>query len=234
MPSESKQSNICEVYRLSPDGSKGEHLKTIPGFPEGWDDKLYGGAFKHKEEESEMTRTARTRKPSSEEMEQNWEKCGKTINAFANQYDIGWATARTWLTEAGLLEPKTTAEPEPKKDYFGTPIVEEEPKEPEAGCPFDEPIFNPDQPTDGFTPADEEPIPYRPVESKTINVNIAVDAAKAFASIKEMNEAVNKIAANHALTAELTKLKLDFANLTLASALGDVAKLKVIEYIVRM
>lgn len=33
---------------------------------------------------------------------------------------------------------------------------------------------------------------------------------------------------------EIAKLKLDFANLTLASALGDVAKLKVIEYILRM
>lgn len=36
-PNEPNLSTECKVYKLNPDGSKGEYLRTDPGFPEGRD-----------------------------------------------------------------------------------------------------------------------------------------------------------------------------------------------------
>mgnify|MGYP000870199911 CR=1 FL=1 len=37
-PPEGFVDNTVKVFRLNPDGSKGEFLGTMPAFPEGWDD----------------------------------------------------------------------------------------------------------------------------------------------------------------------------------------------------
>ena len=37
-PPEGFINNTVKVYKLNPDGSKGEHLRDMPAFPEGWND----------------------------------------------------------------------------------------------------------------------------------------------------------------------------------------------------
>lgn len=37
-PNEANRQGEVKVYRLNPDGTKGELLRTEPAFPEGWDD----------------------------------------------------------------------------------------------------------------------------------------------------------------------------------------------------
>ncbi len=37
-PPEGFVDNTVKVFRLNPDGSKGEFLGTMPAYPEGWDD----------------------------------------------------------------------------------------------------------------------------------------------------------------------------------------------------
>lgn len=37
-PPEDFVDNTVKVYKLNPDGSKGEHLRDMPAFPEGWND----------------------------------------------------------------------------------------------------------------------------------------------------------------------------------------------------
>lgn len=148
---EPKQSSTCEVFRLNPDGTKGEHLRTDPAFPEGWDDPKYNVGPKRVKEEESMV------KPRDDKAEKMAEAKkliaeGKSVMGAAKQIDIPQSTLVTWLAKEK------------------------------------------DAPVSGFTPETEPDL----------------------------------------VSEEIAKLKLDFANLTLASALGDVAKLKVIEYIVRM
>jgi len=52
-------------------------------------------------------------------------------------------------------------------------------KEEEYGCPFDEPAYNPNPPEDnGFTAADEEPIPYQLVETILEHHHVADEIAE--------------------------------------------------------
>ena len=160
---EPKQSNICEVFRLNPDGSIGEHIKTMPGFPEGWDEPKYNvGPKRVKEEENVVM----TRADKSEKLAEAKKLIadGASVMGAAKQIDIPQSTLVTWLDK----EKKEKAEPK-----VSTPETEVAKEETEKQAP--------------------DP-----------------------------------------LAAELTKLKLEFTNLTLASALGDVAKLNVIEYILRL
>lgn len=165
MPNEPKQSNICEVYRMNPDGSKGELIRTDPAFPEGWDEPKYNVGSKRVKEEESMV------KPRDDKAEKMAEAKkliaeGKSVMGAAKQIDIPQSTLVTWLAK--------------KKDA----------------------------PVSGFTP-------------ETLVANQETPEQEPEAEPDLVSE-------------EIAKLKLDFANLTLASALGDVAKLKVIEYIVRM
>lgn len=173
---EPKQSSTCEVFRLNPDGTKGEHLRTDPGFPEGWDNptRILPQKPKPKEEES-MPEKIWTKKPSNEGIAKTWEDCKHNISAVAKEYSVTRVTAKEWLIEAGLMEAK------PKKDYFGTPIVGQEPDVIQQETTKQEPEAEPDL-----------------------------------------------------VSEEIAKLKLDFANLVLASMLGNTMKLKAIEYIMRM
>lgn len=185
---EPKQSSTCEVFRLNPDGTKGEHLRTDPGFPEGWDNptRILPQKPKPKEEES-MPKKIWTKKPSNEGIAKTWEDCKHNISAVAKEYSVTWVTAKGWLIEAGLMEAK------PKKDYFGTPIINPETtkQKPEQEPEIDDKRTMP------------EPIPTTKAKPDP-------------------------------MSEELAKLKLDFANLVLASMLGNTMKLKAIEYIMRM
>lgn len=162
---EPKQSSTCEVYRLNPDGTKGEHLKTMPGFPDGWDEPKYNvGPKRVKEEENVVMARADKSEKLAEAKKLIAE--GKSVMGAAKQIDIPQSTLVAWLA-----------------------------KEKDAQV-------------SGFTP--ETPVANQETQ-------------------EQEPEAEPDL-----VSEEIAKLKLDFANLVLASALGDVAKLKVIEYIVRM
>ena len=68
---------------------------------------------------------------------------GKSMTKTAEILKIPLSTLATWLSKD---------EKEPKKNYFGTPIIEPKADKPENGCPFDEPVFNPDIPVDKPAP----------------------------------------------------------------------------------
>ena len=183
-----------KVYKLNPDGSKGELIRTDPAFPEGWDIPTFNSNIKEesimlpRKDRDEIVATAK--KLMTE---------GKSMTKAAEILKIPLSTLATWLS-------KDEKQKEPKKNYFGTPIIEPKADKPVMGCPFDEPVFNPDIPVDK-----PEPVP---ADYKNMNWMKRID--------------------EYAMNNELAKLKIDFANLTLLSTLNDTMKLKVIEYIVRM
>lgn len=129
--------------------------------------------------------------PAKEKLQQAFEKHEGKIKPIATEFKTGWAQARNWLIEAGIidsdyvyqkqtptLEPEQAANQEPERET-AEPAEDIIPKT-EMGCPFDEEAFNPDIPevvedafpASAFTIVDEEePFPYTVTEEKAFNLD---------------------------------------------------------------
>ena len=129
--------------------------------------------------------------PAKEKLQQAFEKHEGKIKPIATEFKTGWAQARNWLIEAGIidsdyvyqkqtptLEPEQAANQEPDEGE-GESAEDIIPKT-EMGCPFDEEAFNPDIPevvedafpASAFTIVDEEePFPYTVTEEKAFNLD---------------------------------------------------------------
>ncbi len=87
-PPEDFVDNTVKVYKLNPDGSKGEHLRDMPAFPEGWNDpanlKRIPGQLQRKPKEGEDN-MAHPRANREEKLQQAKELMaeGKNMNQAA-------------------------------------------------------------------------------------------------------------------------------------------------------
>lgn len=120
------QPSTCEVYRLNPDGTKGEHLRTDPAFPDGWTNTKFNISQKRRKEVDEVAARPRKEKPDNEEIIRAFEECDKKISPFARRYSIGWNTAKEWLREAGAIMEKPHKENKP--EWVTIPTADPEPE----------------------------------------------------------------------------------------------------------
>jgi hypothetical protein len=191
-PNEANQSTECKVFKLNPDGSKGPLLRTMPGYPEGWDTPrkiiagIPGNGFK-KEERSMYKKFI----PMPEDFAKIYEENGGKINTVAKHYGVSWPKVRDWAIEAGKMQHNfnQALQPEPTKNAM-----------PPQGPDFSTDIHTNLDPNIKCGLLIAEPEPTLPLE----------------------------------VTAEIERLKLDFANLVLASVLSNTWKLKIIEWVIRL
>ena len=177
-PPEGFVDNIVKVFRLNPDGSKGEFLGTMPAFPEGWDDPAKrkmtpGSGRRDKEEDEDMGRPKREA-PPADELRRLYKKHNGKINRIARSLGTNWLRTKQWLIEAGIIEEQQTPEPKPAEAGNQEPVQEsQEPagdsvaqEEPEITVK-DVLMCEAAQREQGFGPEDDEPIPYTVAASRT-------------------------------------------------------------------
>jgi hypothetical protein len=128
-PPEGFIDNTVKVFRLNPDGSKGELVRTMEAFPEGWDDPARrrltpGSGARNQKEDEEMARPRRE-PPPVETLRALYEKYDAKIQPIAIELDATWMMARRWLREAGIIEQKQTPTPEPTQAANQEPEREE-------------------------------------------------------------------------------------------------------------
>lgn len=166
-----------KVYRLNPDGSKGEFLRTMPAYPEGWEERRFVPGSGGKKEEEEDSKMARVRKDKEKIMAKARPMlaAGKSIKQTSKELGVPTTTLFQWLKK----EKEQQTQP-PESDQAANQEPEREEKEPAAESVPDN---NKQKQTkddkalvnymryafselfgDGFTAADEEPIPYTVVE----------------------------------------------------------------------
>ncbi len=168
-PPEGFVDNTVKVFRLNPDGSKGELVRTMEAFPEGWDDphKLREKGFKKQKEDEAMVKPLENREELIQQAKALMQD-GLSLTKAAKEVGIGTSTLSVWLKkerQAANQEPIQGSQ-EPAGDSVA------------QGAPFDEAAFNPDKPEitvkdvlmceaaqreQGFGTEDEEPIPYHVV-----------------------------------------------------------------------
>ena len=168
-PPEGFVDNTVKVFRLNPDGSKGELLRIEPAFPEGWDDpakrKMTRNLRQQKniEEEEDMGRPKREA-PPADELRRLYEKHNGKINRIARSLGTNWLRTKQWLIEAGIIEEQQTPEPKPAEAGNQEPVQEsQEPAQTSLDPPEDE------VKEEGFGPEDDEPIPYQVAEDATLD-----------------------------------------------------------------
>jgi len=127
-PPEGFVDNTVKVFRLNPDGSKGEFLGTMPAFPEGWDDPAKrkmtpGSGRRDKEEDEDMGRPKREA-PPADELRRLYEKHNGKINRIARSLGTNWLRTKQWLIEAGIIEEQQTPEPKPAEAANQEPVQE--------------------------------------------------------------------------------------------------------------
>lgn len=178
-PPEGFVDNTVKVFRLNPDGSKGEFLGTMPAFPEGWDDPAKrkmtpGSGRRDKEEDEDMVRPKREA-PPADELRRLYEKHNGKINRIARSLGTNWLRTKQWLIEAGIIEEQQTPEPEPAAAANQEPEQEKvESAEPSITPEETKEVTLPPK-NDGFGPGDDEPIPYVPVDLRDLIAELRED-----------------------------------------------------------
>ena len=184
-----------KVYRLNPDGSKGEFLRTMPAFPEGWDArKLVPEAGRKKEEEEDDSKMARVRKDKEKIMAKARPMlaAGKSIKQTSKELGVPTTTLFQWLKkekeqQTQPPEPEQAANQGPKREEkepaaesvpklvppVNMPLGAELPREDDTITQYNEQIKQ-----GGFTAADEEPIPYQLVETILEHHHVADEIAE--------------------------------------------------------
>lgn len=189
-PPEGFIDNTVKVYRLNPDGSKGEHLRDMPVFPEDWDkpeDFTFSvNAPKQRGEDSMAKYDWVTLWPQVQELQ----AAGKNAKEIAVELEIDLSVLnakiyrekkakdvkKSGMTinpefEAAVQEAEKTAlkqTPDPEPEKVGRQDPVQEAQEPAAdSVPNAVPAVNmplgcelPKYTEEDFGPADDEPIPY--------------------------------------------------------------------------
>ncbi len=208
-PPEGFVDNTVKVFRLNPDGSKGEFLGTMPAFPEGWDDpakrKMTPGSRweNQKEDEKIMARYHwKALWPQAQELLAQ----GLSTAKVADKLGIDAPALRCKIDRERRKAKKQTPTPEPDQAANQEPeraeaesateiipeleYLKQTGKEEEYGCPFDEPAFNPNPPEDNdFTAEDDEPIPYTVTEEKFNLDRFKIRVLEIFQEVAAQNDA---------------------------------------------
>jgi AraC-like DNA-binding protein len=159
-PNDKNKDGVVFVYKLNPDGSKGEFLGTMPAFPEGWDDPARrrltpgSGARNQKEEVKEMPKkdidfgviVARAQEVAAERGISLYKASGIVAQETGLHRTTVYNHARAML-QTPTPEPTQAANQEPERE------------EPEITVK-DVLQHELAQKERGFGPEDNEPIPY--------------------------------------------------------------------------
>jgi len=121
-PPEGVIDTTVKVYRLNPDGSKGEFLRTMPAYPEGWEERRSapgsGGKKKEKEEDDEMAKKRTKAKIDWKEIGPKIDELnakGVTTRAIADTVGISYASVFRYLEKQKEITP---SKKQIKKDIF--------------------------------------------------------------------------------------------------------------------
>jgi hypothetical protein len=170
--------NDCEVqvFRLNPDGSKGELLRIEPAFPEGWHHPQQfreKGFQKKKEDKAKMARYYwKALWPQAQELLAQGlstakvaEKLGIDAPALRCKIDRERRKAERQTPEP---EPAAAANQEPEQEEVGSATQSVAQEEPEITVK-DVLMCEAAQREQGFGPEDDEPIPYQVAEDATLD-----------------------------------------------------------------
>ena len=161
-PPESFVDNTVRVFKLNQDGTKGEHIKDVDPFPEGWD-KATGfnkvDIVEKKEEDKIMPKQREDKSElmiKAKELMQN----GATQAAAAKELGLPYGTLDTWLrNEKKSVDPQP--EPQRKAATINKEFEDALPKPNRAEAELQNNATE-DAIKDNFTAADENPIDYLP------------------------------------------------------------------------
>ena len=197
------------VYRYRMINGEKVLVGTMDGFPDGWDntnpikqqnkwpkpfeagpdERRYPGPEEKKGEDN-MPIPRKNKEDILKKAKEQIKNTDKPIAQIARELCIPESTLHTWLNR----DKKQTPKPEPVQATNQEP--EQVAKEPaaesvpeiEMGCPFDEPIYNPEPPKEiiKYTPEDND---WHPVDDELIpyiveTVNTDVDEVEAWEQLK--------------------------------------------------
>lgn len=195
-PNEANLNLEVKVFKLNPDGSKGELIRIEPAFREGWDhpQQFREKGFQKKKEDDEMARYNWAELwPQVQELQ----AAGNSIREIAEELDIELSVLRAKIyREKRIAAEKQTPEPEPAE------AVNQEPERESQG-PAENSIsestknYKPQRITytrthyrekmEGLVAADDEPIP---AEQETFNLDrFKVRVLEIFQEVAAQNEA---------------------------------------------
>jgi transposase len=125
-PNDKNKDGVVFVYKLNPDGSKGEFLGTMPAFPEGWDDpakrKMTRNLRQQKNiEEEEGMRAVSLDKEKMVAKARELMSQGRSMNKAAQELGVPIGTLAYWLKK----DKEQTPSPEPAEAVNQEPEREE-------------------------------------------------------------------------------------------------------------
>jgi hypothetical protein len=115
--------NTVRVFKLAPDGTKGEFIRTDPPFPEGYVG-TYIHNIKNKEDEG---MPAKIQAPEKADLKKDFERLSCKIDQLAKEYGVSWSVVRRWLQEAELIEKPVVKAEQSHNDHIA--------ETPTAVCP---------------------------------------------------------------------------------------------------
>jgi transposase len=166
-PPEGFVDNTVKVFRLNPDGSKGELVRTMEAFPEGWDDphKLREKRFQKQSKEDEAMVKPLDNREELIRRAKALMRDGLSLTKAAREVGIGSSTLSVWLKkerQAANPEPTQAANQEPEREEAKPATQSVAQEEPEITVK-DVLMCEAAQREQGFGPEDDEPIPYQVV-----------------------------------------------------------------------
>lgn len=176
-PPEGFVDNTVKVFRLNPDGSKGEFLGTMPAFPEGWDDpakrKMTRNLRQQKNiEEEEGMRAVSLDKEKMVAKARELMSQGRSMNKAAQELGVPIGTLAYWLKkdkeQTPTPEPAAAANQEPEREE-AEPATQSVAQEKPEITVKDVLMCEAAQREQGFGPEDDEPIPYQVAEDATLD-----------------------------------------------------------------
>jgi len=187
-PDDINREGEVKVYRLNPDGTRGEFLRSEPAYPLGWDDpakRKQIPIYKDLKGEDTMAIDWMRVWPQVQRLQAQ----GKSVTDIATELGI-----ERKVLVSKIYREKNKQTPPPNQTELGGTDLEREEKEPAAESVPDN---NKQKQTkddkalvnymryafselfgDGFTAADEEPIPYQLVETILEHHHVADEIAE--------------------------------------------------------
>jgi|LSQX01.1.fsa_nt_gb hypothetical protein len=159
-PVDPNLSNIgteVKIFRLNPDGSKGELLRTGPAFPDGWENPRFNVSPKKRKEVDEVAAKPRKDRAEITRKVRALMEEGMTLKKAAEEAGVPVTTVYTWLEQDKKTPKKRQAEKSAEPEQ-GQPVP------PRGGTGAVTPSHRKEDPQPDWTEADEEPIQYWPEE----------------------------------------------------------------------
>ena len=111
-PNEANKDTEVKVYKMNPDGSKGELLRIEPSFPEGWNKSNPAAILpQKKKKEDDIMPPVREDKDVILQKAKDLIAKGETVSAAARQLKVPLGTLHGWLRKDADAEPAPVETP---------------------------------------------------------------------------------------------------------------------------